>query len=78
VTARGNIHEDLARLKKAMAILERVPCGATAAEIEQVADWLAGLPVADRNVLAADAKALPPSDTTWEMVVKIARARTAL
>ncbi|MES2339240.1 MAG: hypothetical protein V4537_14195 [Pseudomonadota bacterium] len=70
-----NIHEDKARLEKALKILERVPYGATRDDIDITAGWLRGLDADARAALAFVAGVKPPSAATWEMVCKMAAQR---
>lgn len=67
--------EEVGRARKVLAILSRIPTGETAEEVAITADWLAGLSLDDRDVLAAAAGVLPPSEKTWDRVVIAARAR---
>lgn len=72
-----NPWEESARTKKVIAILALVPAGDTAAEMGEIADWLAALPQADRDALAAAAGVNSPSPETWGRLVDAARARVA-
>lgn len=73
-----NIHEKAARALKVAKLLSVIPCGASARQIAQIADFLAALPQSDRNAFAELAGVNPPSETTWAEVVAGARARTAV
>lgn len=73
--ARPNPFVELARAKKVARILNVIPVSATRRAIAGTADWLAALPQADRDEIAAAAGARPPSEETWRLVVEGARAR---
>lgn len=70
-----NEHEARARIRKMELILSKVPAGETADQVARTAEWLAALPQADRDVLAAAAGVNPPSDETWSLVVAAQKAR---
>lgn len=74
---KTNPWEEAARTKKVLAILSRIPSGATLAKVEATADWLEGLCQEDRDALAAAAGVKPPSPETWDRVVEAARSRVA-
>lgn len=68
-------YETAARTRKAQRILGSIPHGSTPHEIRATAEWLAGLAVADRNRLASAVGVREPSQSTWDLVVKMARNR---